>query len=813
MSKVLLSQTSDPNKKLLKNFTLKKMIQKPNHKIHPKSSWMAVLFVLLSHSFVAQVQNSGTLFIADGGGLYLSTGNFSFGASPAKTTTSRTANVYGKLVFSSTATANGGTVDHAVDGYIMAIGENFLFPTSHGPVFAPAGIQQATANTTVAYLDSSNAATTYDSSLSAIAASGRWDIKGDKGKITLTWSADISTIASSLEHLTIAGLVGTEWVQIPSVIDSSTLFADASSLISGDITSDYLVDLTAYAAFTLASKEGACAPLLASSGIIKTWNGSWSPSEPNLLDPVIIDAPYSGSLACNSLVLNANITLTGTQSVEIINGVTTNTANKIIMSSESSVVQRSNTSLKPLISLTKTTPLKKKYDYVYWGTPIQENFFNAIATAQANGGSGSAFDLKFRYQSGIGGGWVELTSNDFATGKGYITRVANQAPFLNDGTASINMPFEGTANNGDITVAVTNNPNNLNGGTSHNLLANPYPSAIDANKFLEENESLIDGVVYIWTSTSAFDPSAYAQSDYIVYNKSGSVIPNGITEDFDGNIASGQGFKVKVKPSGTVGVSNTGNVTFTNCMRLLGDNTSFYKQPNQTMDQSTSSKNSFKLNMTGSDGVFSQILITYLPTATMEYDFGYDAGRNSVSTAQLYSIFEGDGRKLAINARPSFVDTDVVPLGISKNNTTTEEFSIAITNKEGIFSTDEAIVYLYDNQTNTYHDLATGSYDFSTSTTSLEDRFQIVYQSEALDNPDFDHYITSAQIKDKIFTAKATIGMQKIEVYDMMGRLIQVYEGEGSESVAQPFNHAQGVYIAKILLENDGIATQKLINN
>ena len=47
---------------------------------------------------------------------------------------------------------------------------------------------------------------------------------------------------------------------------------------------------------------------------------------------------------------------------------------------------------------------------------------------------------------------------------------------------------------------------------------------------------------------------------------------------------------------------------------------------------------------------------------------------------------------------------------------------------------------------------------------------------------------------------------------DITGKLIQVENANGELSLSKPFNHAEGFYIAKIKLENEGIATQKLIN-
>jgi hypothetical protein len=196
-----------------------------------------------------------------------------------------------------------------------------------------------------------------------------------------------------------------------------------------------------------------CAPLVASSGVTKTWIGSsWSPSgAPSIADPVVINSAYAaGSFACNSLTLNADVTLSNGQSLEVNSGVSG--SGKIIMASEASFVQRDGTATAPSIELTKKSRPMRRYDYIYWGTPISGNFFSQFAGAKASTASAAdAFDSKLKYVSSSGGGWQTLTAIE--TGRGFAGRVKNQDPFINSTAVDfINFKFTGTANNGDISV-------------------------------------------------------------------------------------------------------------------------------------------------------------------------------------------------------------------------------------------------------------------------------------------------------------------------------------------------------------------------
>jgi hypothetical protein len=771
---------------------------------------LSALIVLAVNSIQAQVQNNKPLYIADNSYMYVGSGTYFFGSGDGETMTSRTPSANGKLIFSNLATTSGASDSHFLNGYGSVITTNpFVFPVGQSGVYAPLAVTPSTiAPIDVAYFraGANTIGTTLDPSVAATSSVEYWNVNtSNTAIVTLTWRASslVSDFVTSTDDLTIIGYDGAKWNEIVSTVDDVSIIGGASSLTSGSITSSGLVNLTNYNYLSLGLRGNSCAPLVASSGTTKTWIGTWLPSAPSLSDPVIISVPYSaGSFACNSLVLDADITLTDGQSVEVVNGVTG--SGKLVMSSEASFVQRASDVGVPNIELTKRTRnVMRAFDYVYWGTPISGNFFSQLADAQANTATvADAFDLKYQYVSGTGGGLQTLTAIE--TGKGFITRVKSQTPFSNaTNTDYINFKLTGLANNGDITVPVTNNPALPEDATSHVLLANPYPSAIDSEKFLTENTN-VDGVIYIWTTSTLNNGngSLTSQADYIAHTLAGTVMPNATPTYFDGKIASAQGFKVK-------SLVNSGTVTFTNCMRITNDNNQFYRT-NQ-LHSVSEVRDRFKLNMTGPNAVFSQILVSYTANGTLGYDRMYDAGRNSVSTAQLFSVFEGDGRKLAINARPTFFDTDVVPIGVSKQDASPESFTISITEKEGVFTTPDVDVYIHDILNDTYHDLNTGDFTFSSDQTSLLGRYEIVYQS-TLSNTEFQNGTAVATIKDNVLNVKANQEMTSIEVFDLVGRKIFSSAIENQTIFSAPFYHAQATYIVKIRFNDGKVISTKLIN-
>lgn len=759
----------------------------------------------------AQIHNEGALYIGANATTYLKNGNFSFGTSAA-TSTQKTGAAIGVLTIGSGASIDTGTVSQFVDGWVNTKGtEPFIFPVGvfsspkhYAPIQAIPVSGSTGVSATYFRADAHSISSFLDGTLTSISLNEYWKITGSNATVSLTWNSAsaVQITLNELANITIAGLntATGNWEAISSMVTVNSVLGGVSSVTSGSVTSSTSIALANYSAFSIGLKSLNCPSLTFAAGSAITYNGTSFSAPPELKNEVTINSSGStGTFQCNSLVLNADITLIDGEYIEVVNGITG--IGKIIMSSEASLVQRASGFSSPTIELTKSTRnTMQQFDYIYWGAPVVGNVYSQLSDARANTAAiADAFDNKYKYVSGLGGGWQNLTATE--TGKGFITRVRPQAPFATGLANYINLKFTGIANNGDITVDIFQNPSSPSGGTSHNLLANPYPSALDGDKFLQGNAD-IDGVIYIWKQQTASVGSVtpYNQADYIAYTRAGSTASSNVSSTpFLGKIASGQGFMVKALGTGL-------SVLFTNCMRLTGDNDQFNRVVNATpvIDR-------YKVNMIGDNGVFSQIVVSYLPQCTLGYDRMYDAGRNSVSTAQLFSILDSDGRKLAINARPDFADADVVQLGVSKTGTVSENFTLSIQEKEGVFAANTS-VYVHDLLLNTYNDLTFSDYTFSSNTTLLNNRFELVYQNSTLNNPNFENVNATAFIADGILSVATSLEMKSIQVFDILGRKVITVSPNGLKTMSTLFPFSEGIYIVKITIENGGIVTKKLIN-
>lgn len=821
------------------------------------------LFFLSSFAVKAQVSQNDVLFISDNTFMYLSPGveNYIFGtATTAKSISTRTEDDYGKLIFAHTVTHSGAyatntTVNHFFDGYVSTLSsDDFIMPVGHLGVYAPAKVNATPTNTGVdgAYYHE-NPSALFSSGLGedvvALLGTGYWNIQRASGstadaKITLSWLSSISSLVDNLDGLSIVGHSGTNgdnWELIASTVSAGTIDGTGTSAVaSGTITTDEDVDLSIYKYFTLSEKE-TCAPVVNAVGNPVKWNGSnWidtvtlaSVGNPTETSTAILEAPFSGNIIANSLNMGAfNVTLADGQVMEIVKSVTATTG-KVIMSSNASLVQRDATATAPKIELTKNTRSLTRYDYTYFGSPVSENVFSQLAgayylTPTSNNrlynhykmisGDRSLFGEELTPANPYLTPWQTLTSGNFvAPGKGWISSIYSMAPFNVDSFSGvISLKFSGTANNGDISTSVVISPETVptnsasaNHGSNYNLLANPYPSALSADKFVDENVD-VDGVVYIWeakTGPAITGIGYYQQADYIHYTKAGSTVPTVGTPTFNGKIASAQGFMIRAL--------NNGTAVFNNCMRLSGsaDNNSFFRTTSTLSTQNDREINRYKLNLTSSTGDFNQVLVAYIDGLTTGYDRAYDAMRNSNSNSKLFTIIPSTNDKLAIDARPTFTDEDVVPLGFSSSAPlASTAYQINVVQKEGIFTNDDLNIYIHDSVNNTYHNFDNGTFNFTANQTELLNRFSIVYQSSTLGSNEFNDSGVNVGLNNNNLLLNSKEYMETAYVFDVTGRLVQKFDINGL-TFSNDFNHAQGVYIVRVNLSNGKSVSNKVINN
>ncbi|WP_115460817.1 T9SS type A sorting domain-containing protein [Winogradskyella aurantiaca] len=459
------------------------------------------------------------------------------------------------------------------------------------------------------------------------------------------------------------------------------------------------------------------------------------------------------------------------------------------------------------IDMKRTTSNLKLYDYIYWSSPVADFDLSDIPNDRS-----FLWDVRAVNANGTDGDWISYTGA-MDMGRGYIARVPSAVDFTVD--------YKGVPNNGLVTRFLAKSVGAQDTGDKHwNLVGNPYPSAISAEKFLTHPaNSRLTGAVYIWSRSGALsssNPSPYYQDfvysyadSFITYNAVGSVP----SRTFSGNIAAGQGFFVKVDDG-----ASEGNIEFRNTMRYgvsdsVLDNTDFYRTSGgNASPEPEPEKERVWLGIVDANDQSASTLIGYLDGATTGMDRLYEAFLNKgPNELAIYSPFE-QGR-MVIQGRPlPFDDTDVVNLGVQIP--ATGEYTIGIDKLDGEALMEEDLpIILEDLLTGLTYNLKEAPATITIDEGTYEDRFVLRYNANQLSTKDVDTTETIAYIKDDILHVQSSIVIDKVQVYDMTGKRVMEYEPEtNSTTIQTDFNFSRGVYITLISLNGDLSISKKLIN-
>lgn len=564
--------------------------------------------------------------------------------------------------------------------------------------------------------------------------------------------------------------------------------------------------------YTFTVSNGSCTSLISGNALVpglvtNTYTSSWSGGTPTANQNLVFAGNFTSAGGGGGNINGCSCTVNSGFSVLIKSGDTMTLTNALVdngnltFENSASLIQIANVTNTGSITYKRNTSPVRRRDFTYWSAPVSGFTLYNLSP-----------DTDYRmYQSyDPNTGWVSIM-NGGATmikGVGYSVR----GPEANTGSVGIVYPasFVGVPNNGDVDITPV--------ATKWNLVGNPYPSALDAVKFIQANtitnNETIVGTLYFWTHNTppAFiDPAnpnkySYTTNDYAIFNLSGTVSTSEAISDTSpannaptGNIAAGQAFFVKAL--------TTNPIKFTNSMRIVGaDNSQFFKTAN-----SNAVKDRLWINFKNADGAFKQILIGYFDDATNSWDNNYDA---TILTGNPYVDFYSvnETRKLAIQGRAlPFEDTDQIPLGY--RSTIEGEFTIAIDHTEGLF--DNQTIYLEDKTTGIIHNLGISNYTFITQTGTFSERFVLRYTNKTLGTEDFNSLQNGllVSIKNKtIDVLSSEENIREVIVFDITGKIVYNKKKVGNKELQiQNLPSGNQVLLVKVTLENEKIITNKVV--
>jgi len=559
----------------------------------------------------------------------------------------------------------------------------------------------------------------------------------------------------------------------------------------------------------------------------KTWYGTtstswfdasnWYPAGvPDITSDVIITASTNSfSIAGTNTVAYANtLTVASGGRLDISSTITVNdavnvaTGGTLNLLNGANLIQVNNVANTGSIAVNRTSAPMVLYDYTYWSSPTSGSQTLSNFSPDSNQKYFLTFENKWFYNN---------AANTFNTGTTNVINPGVGVAMLSPNGITKNPAnavkksyvFTGTPNNGDINVPVT-----YANASSRKLVGNPYPSALDVEKFIIANLGTIDGTLYFWTHNSSLANGAYSSDDYAMTNLSGTT-PNNFNDNGHANgatptnyIASCQGFMVKP--------IKTGTVAFTNDMRvgvgaLSTNNGNFYKTVNGTASTGLE-KHRIWLNLTNSDNTKkSQALVGYIEKATNDLDLGFDGAFTSSTKTSLYSLIGTDAYTIQARTLP-FTSSDIVPLGFKAD--TAGDLTISIDTVDGLFSTGQDVL-LEDKLTNTTHNLSTSGYTFSTAAGTFNDRFNLKYApADVLAVDTFDQTANNVSISSQNQQIRIKCdadSIDKVFVYDLLGREIYKTANVNSNDTLISGLTDQQIVIVKVVLANGQSVSKKVI--
>lgn len=520
-----------------------------------------------------------------------------------------------------------------------------------------------------------------------------------------------------------------------------------------------------------------------------TWNGTaWSNGVPTSKTAVVFSGNYTstGSLDACSVTVNTGIAVTfGTgHTLRVGDNITVNGTGSLTINSDAALIQHAKHAVNTgnVIVKRNSAPMVR-LDYTAWTSPVSGQQLQAFSPST----------LATRFYQYLFTGTTTPTAyqavtatNNFAAGKGYMIRAANNWPLT---STVFNGQFTGVPNNGIITQPI---------GLGYNLLGNPYPSPISSDEFIVDNGFV--KTLYFWTHTAPASGGVYPVNNYASYtllggvaSAAGGAIPNN-------KIQIGQGFFVN-----SVGAYSA---KFTNEMREDAiTTTQFFRGGDSSSPINEEEKHRIWLNLNSKTTPVNQILVGYIQGASLYVDEKIDGKMLDTSKTMLYNLIDNNEYVIQGKGLP-FTDEDIVKLGLKVVEA--GDFEINIEQVDGLFATQD--VYVKDNYTNVIHNLKEGSYNFIAQVGTFNDRFEIIYKK-----PTQEEVVTTNTVDVLVKNNDLTIqtyhsAISSIEVYDVLGKLIYSKSGINNKQFnTNQITVSNQALIVKIQLQNGEIVIKKII--
>jgi hypothetical protein len=217
------------------------------------------------------------------------------------------------------------------------------------------------------------------------------------------------------------------------------------------------------------------------------------------------------------------------------------------------------------------------------------------------------------------------------------------------------------------------------------------------------------------------------------------------------------------------------------------------------------------INVTDTQGAFSQTLMGYRSGATDGYDHALDGAFMNDGAISLASLIGTDRYAIQFKGLP-FVPTDLVQLSFKATYSGT--FTFNIDHMDGFFTTANFGVYIHDTVTNTYANLKAGGYTFTSAVGTFNNRFELTYSNPSASlGVDANAFSASNlvvyQDNASIVINSGTVVLKDIALYTINGQLLyQNHQANASQATINADVLAKQPLIIKVTTQ-DGITVAK----
>lgn len=570
------------------------------------------------------------------------------------------------------------------------------------------------------------------------------------------------------------------------------------------------------------------------------------------------------------LLIDSNKTLTINGDHKIENNWYLELNGSIDLKGDSQLIQTENSDL--VTSATGKIMRRQEgnssvYWYNYWSSPVGTLAATSLTDNNANSnntnnsiyrlnllkkGDGSQVEFTtahhetgkvstrwlYTYKNGVEyWDWASLGSNStIEPGVGYTQK--------GTGTTGSNQQFifEGKPNNGTISIAVTDTGGNGSVpavSKTDYLLGNPYASALDVHKFIDDNAGVIDGTLQLWQqwSGSSHVLTAY-NGGYAQVNKLGSVrayqfegIEGANNGSQDGTktptkyLPVGQAFMTEIVTNGTIVFKNSQRVFIkeSDANGNYNNGSVFFRTDSSETTTTSEDENEdqvmqkLRIEFSSVNGPATrrELLLGFSEFTSDDYDYGYDARNVEENEDDLNLILEDE--LMTMQAYSAITPDKAVPLSLIASGS--YNYRIRLTQLEHI--EEDQMIYLRDNLTGYYFDLRTDqSYEFSSEAGVFNNRFEIVFQGEedSLSTQEDDYqynliYFNNSE--DKLFAKGLQEDVDRLMLLNILGQSV----GELTNVSAQDMdngleisNVSAGTYVVYLKM-GSRVETKKIIIN